>query len=227
MKNKKFYDFIKEVAGEDKALAECVINAHKIIFKDEQGIEEGLGSKLAAAGGLLGLGLGAAGAGQITKQDIFEKFANRDNVVQVSPEMGSALSDFVNELDQSVKSKLNDLVKQYGEKVILQINEKQKATKKLGKTFDTKIPAWDEAKAVFDKMLTKDVATAHYFQSTLQRFVKDGTDGLGASSYELPDFQKISVDTSSSEDEKKLSKEDIEQLAKKYNLTPQEMQKLL
>ena len=228
MKNRKFYHFVKEVAGEDKALAECIITAHKLIFKDEQAIEEGLGSKIAAGAGLLGLGLGSAGAKDISKQDLFKIFSDSDkNVVQVSPEVGGALSDFVNDLEPAVKSKVDDLVKQYGKKVIAEINAKQKDTKKIGKTFDTKVPAWDEAEGMFDKMLTKDVAAAHYFQSQLQGFVKAGTDDLGASSYELPPFQKVQIDSADTGDSPKLDEEEVMRLAKKYKLSPEEAKKLL
>lgn len=57
MNSEKFYKFVRDIAGNDKILAESVIDAHKLIYGDT--LTEGkLGKALATAG----LGLGLMGA---------------------------------------------------------------------------------------------------------------------------------------------------------------------
>lgn len=63
MKTDKFYDFVRKISGEDKALAESIITAHQAVY-DPEALNEGRLRDLAKAGLLTGALATGAFAGE-------------------------------------------------------------------------------------------------------------------------------------------------------------------
>ena len=94
MKNEKFYEFVKEIAGDDQVLAESVITAHQAVY-DPESLTEGRLKELAKAGLLAGSLATSAVAGDVDKSIP----SPEENQKQASEFVSEIQDEYLEELD--------------------------------------------------------------------------------------------------------------------------------
>jgi len=108
MNNEKFYTFVKNITENDTVLAESIISAHKIIFENEEALEEG---RLSKAAGIVALGASLL-APSVMSQSSNEEPREKQEYT-VSDEQAQQLKVAQAKVRQMVKKDLKSFVNEY------------------------------------------------------------------------------------------------------------------
>jgi hypothetical protein len=115
MKNEKFYEFVKTIAGEDQILAESVITAHQAVFDPDSLTESKLGN-LARAGLLAGsLATGAfAGGDKIPTPE--------ENQKEATEFVHEIQDEYLDEMDIKTNDAFKEAMERYN--ILLELDPK-------------------------------------------------------------------------------------------------------
>ena len=106
MNNEKFYDFVRKIANEDKALAESIILAHQVVY-DPESLTEGKLKNLAKAGLLAGALASGAFAG--------EQMDPADTMKEGKAAVAAIQDEYLDEMDIGTNDAYKAAVARYDE----------------------------------------------------------------------------------------------------------------